>query len=326
MPVAQCDQSRAIVGSATLYRAESGDRVPAPGRLAARTAHAHFLLLEQLIDERRQLVEYAARLRQFALLPRFPPLTLGAPARLPLLLEIDDGHRSALPTPTTVQFPDYNQGLTFRGTAAGGPSEAAESVGRSEPSRAVVAGQGVAHIRAAARAVAAADHVEESRRSRPVWTHAVADGRGVPRHRVHARDDRRAEARPADHEPSLEAERVVHGEPGLRIRDCGDVRDGAQIAEPVLLPARLADVRGTAAGRARPRGFRPAARAGVADQRRAADRGHELRRAGIAHAADEDAPVAVPVVARRDRDRHAGVPEVTLEELLAGELAAAAVA
>src|SRR6266850_256218 len=119
MPVAQCDQGRGIVGSATLNRVESRDRAPAPGRLAPGMARAHLLLLEQLFDERRQHVEHAARLRQFALLPRIPPVPLGAPACLPLLLEIDDGHRSALPTPIPVQFPDYNQGLTFRIAAEG---------------------------------------------------------------------------------------------------------------------------------------------------------------------------------------------------------------
>src|SRR5205807_2516024 len=110
------------------------------------------------------------------------------------------------------------------------------------------------------------------------------------------------EARPADYEPSVEPERVIDGEPGVRIRDRRDVRDGALGAEPVLLPARLVDVGGAAAGRARPRGLRPAARAAVADQGGAAHRGDELRRAGIAHAPGEDEPVAVPVVARGVRD------------------------
>src|SRR5882762_11601682 len=118
MPAAQCDQGGGIFGSATLYRVESRDRAPAPERLAPGVARAHLLLLEQLLDERRQHVEHAARLRKLALLPRVPPVPLGAPARLPLLLEIDDGHRSALPTPGPVQFPDYNQGLTFRRPAS----------------------------------------------------------------------------------------------------------------------------------------------------------------------------------------------------------------
>jgi len=125
MPGAQCDESRGIVGRATLDRLESRDRVPAPGRLAPRVAHAHLLLRKQSIDDRRQLVEYAVDLRQFALLPRIPPVPLGASARFPLLLEIEDGHRRALPTPDPVRFSDYHQALT-----SGGP--ALHPVGRAQ--------------------------------------------------------------------------------------------------------------------------------------------------------------------------------------------------
>ena len=86
MSSAQCDQSRAIVGGATLHRMESRHRAPAPGRLAARAAHAHLLLRKQLFEERRHVVDDAANLRQLAVLRRKPLVPLGASAQFPLFL------------------------------------------------------------------------------------------------------------------------------------------------------------------------------------------------------------------------------------------------
>src|SRR6267143_717454 len=119
---------------------------------------------------------------------------------------------------------------------------------------------------------------------------------------------------------------VVHGQPGVRIGDRRDVRDAPLVAEPILLPSGLVDVRRAAARRTGPRSLAPSPLVVVAHERSAADRGHELGRAGIAYAPGQDEAVPIAVVARRDGDRHAAVVVVALEQLLAGELAAAAVA
>src|SRR4051812_24299474 len=203
-------------------------------------------------------------------------------------------------------------------------SEAAEPVRRTEPGGTVVSGNPRAKVDATAVPVGAADDVEQTG-TRPVWTDSVAHAGGVPRHRVDARDDGRAEARATDDEPPAEAERVVYGQPGVRIGDRCDVRDAPLVAEPILLPSGLVDVRRAAARRASPRSLGPAPLVAVRDERGAANRGHELGRARIAHAPGQDEPVPVTVVARRDGDRHAAVVVVALEILLAREFAAAAV-
>src|SRR5581483_10707614 len=136
----------------------------------------------------------------------------------------------------------------------------------------------------------------------------------------------RAEAGAADDEPSVEAEGVVDREAGLRVGDRGDVGDAALVAQPVLLPSRLVDVRGAAARRSGPGRLRPPPLAAVAHQGGAAHGGDELGRARIADAAGEDQAVAVAVIAGRDRDGDAAVLVVALEVLLAGKLAAAPIA
>jgi hypothetical protein len=100
---AQCDESRGVVGSATLHRFESRERVPAPGRLAPRAPRAQLLLRKELFDERRQRVGHALQLGQSAVHRCEPSVPLGLSAQFPLLFEIEDGHRSALPTPRPVR-------------------------------------------------------------------------------------------------------------------------------------------------------------------------------------------------------------------------------
>src|SRR6266536_1775351 len=90
--------------------------------------------------------------------------------------------------------------------------------------------------------------------------------------------------------------------------------------------ARLVDVRRAAARRAVPCGLGPAARARVADEGRAANRDHVLRRRRVADAADQDRAVAVAVVAGGEQHRDAQVAVVRLEQPLGGELAPAVVA
>src|SRR3954469_5906578 len=96
MVVTHCDESLRIAGGGTWNRVEGRDGVAAARRLAhgaARTPRALLLLVfEPLLDERHQLVDHALRLGEGPLLrgPEF--LKPGAPARLRLLLKVDDGH------------------------------------------------------------------------------------------------------------------------------------------------------------------------------------------------------------------------------------------
>ena len=96
MAVTYCDESLRIAGSGARNCVESGDGVAAAGRLAdgtAPTVRALFLLVfEPLLDQRRQLVDDASGLGERPLLRGAKFFKPGAPARLTLVLKVDDGH------------------------------------------------------------------------------------------------------------------------------------------------------------------------------------------------------------------------------------------
>src|SRR5262249_186398 len=144
---------------------------------------------------------------------------------------------------------------------------------------------------------------------RRVVLHELARGlAAVTGGREDAGDERRRRARAADDLPAAVA-RVVDREAGLRIADGRDVGGRLVRAAAVRLIGRLRHRQAARPAALAPRGLRPAARAAVLDEPRAADRDRVRRRRRIVRAL---ARVVVAVVAGRHEDADAGVIEVDL--------------
>src|SRR5947207_4529254 len=79
-------------------RPETSSPSPARGRLTPRQAAASLGVRDQEIEERRHLLHEALDLLQPPVHVRLPLLPLGAPARVALLREVEDGHAIWLPS------------------------------------------------------------------------------------------------------------------------------------------------------------------------------------------------------------------------------------